>query len=298
MRKLFVSGILVALSIAAPAAQQQLQVLATIVDGAGQPAAALAPEDVRVTENGTTAKVVKVEPVDKRVTLQILLDNGVGLGSENLLHLRNGVRGLIEKLPEGLEVTIVTTAPQPRFLVRATTDRQALLQGVDRIAPDSGAGRFVESLNEATQRIQREKSDTAPIIISAATTGGDNDVRERDVEQMMKRLQERPTTVHVVLLSGPAGRSSGGGAVQTNVGLAVTEMTRGKYEGINAGTRLSTLLPEWGDIVATAAKQQSRQYRLFVERPAGLSGELGQLGLGITKPGLTVASVMLEPTRR
>lgn len=294
MRSLVLTGVLLGFSITAPAAQQQLKVLATIVDEMGQPAATLAPEDIRVTENGMPAKVVKVEPVDKRVTLQLLIDNGVGLGAENLLHLRNGVRGLLEKLPEGMEVTIVTTAPQPRFLTRATTDRNAILQSVDRIAPDPGTGRFVESLNEATQRIERDKADTAPIIISAATTAGDTDVRERDVEQMVKRLQQRPTTVHVALLTGPAGRSSGG-AVQTNVGLAVTEMTRGKYEGINAGTRLATLLPEWGDVVAMAYKQQSRQYRLFVERPAGASGELGQMGLGVAKPGFKVAAVMLEP---
>lgn len=296
MRRLLLPAILAGLAIAAPAAQQQLQILAAIVDDTGKPAASLAPEDVQVTENGTAAKILKIEPVDRRVTLQLLIDNGIGLGSENLLHLRNGVRGLLEKLPEGLEVTMVTTAPQPRFLVRATTDRQALLQGVDRIAPDTGAGRFVESLNEATQRIQREKNDTAPIVVAAATTSGDSDVRERDIEQMLKRLQERPTTVHVVLLSGPTGRSSGGGAVQTNVGLAVTEMTRGKFENINSGTRLATLLPEWGDLVAAAVSQQSRQYRLFVERPS--SGDVGQLGLGVAKPGHRVASVMLEPTGR
>ena len=296
MRRLLLPVIFAGLAIAAPAAQQQLQILAAIVDETGKPAASLAPEDVRVTENGTAAKILKIEPVDRRATLQLLIDNGIGLGSENLLHLRNGVRGLIEKLPEGLEVTMVTTAPQPRFLVRATTDRQALLQGVDRIAPDTGAGRFVESLNEATQRIQREKNDIAPIVVAVATTSGDGDVRERDIEQMMKRLQERPTTVHVVLLSGSTGRSSSGGAVQTNVGLAVTEMMRGKFENINSGTRLATLLPEWGDLVAAAASQQSRQYRLFVERTS--SGDVGQLGLGVAKPGHRVTSVMLEPSGR
>lgn len=293
MRTLFLMGILLGLSVAAPDAQRQLQLLASIVDETGQAVTTLAPEDVRVMEDGNGATVLKVEPVDKRVTLQLLLDNGVGLGGENLLHLRNGVRDLLQKVPEGVEVTIVTTAPQPRFLVRATTDRKALLDGVDRITPDSGAGRFVESLNEATQRIARDKPDTAPTVISVATTSGDADVRERDVEQMMRRLQERPTTVHVVLLTGGVGRSSGFGGNQTNIGIAVTEATRGRYEGINAGTRLVTLLPELGDLVANAVKQQSRQYRLFVERPAGAKEDVGQLTLGVSG-GRRVATVMRE----
>lgn len=295
MRKLFLIGILFGFMVAAPSAQEQFQLLASVVDATGAAVTTLAAEDVRVLENGVEGKIVKIEPVDKRVTLQLLLDNGIGLGSENLLHLRNGVRDLLGKIPEGVEVTMVTTAPQPRFLVRATTDRKALLEGVDRLAPDTGAGRFVESLNEATQRIEREKPDTAPIIIAAATTSGDTNVRERDVEQLMKRLQERPTTVHVILLTG--GRSASGGGTQTNVGIAVTEMTRGQYEGINAGSRLATLLPELGDLVAQAATQQSRQYRLTVDRPAGSSGDLGQLSLG-ARAGLKVVGVMQERSPR
>jgi hypothetical protein len=298
MRTLFLTGIVAGLMLAAPRAQQQVQLLASIVDETGQAVGTLAPEDVRVVENGSEAKVVKVEPVDKRVTLQLLLDNGVGLGSENLLHLRNGVRALLEKLPEGLEVTMVTTAPQPRFLVRATTDRKALLQGVDRLTPDTGAGRFVESLNEATQRIQREKPDTAPIIISAATTSGDTNVMERDIEQLMRRVQERPTTVHVIVLSGGVGRTASGGGNQTTVGIAVTDATRGRYEGINAGTRLATLLPELGDLVAAAVKQQSRQYRVVADRPSGAKGDVGSLSLGVTRAGLKVVGVTRDSTGR
>ncbi len=291
MRKLVVIGVLFGLAGAAPSAQKQFQLIATVVDEAGNPVMELAPGDVRVMENGTEGTVVKIEPLDRRVTLQLLLDNGIGLGGENLLHLRNGVRALLEKLPEGLEVTMVTTAPQPRFLVRATTDRNALLQGVDRLAPDTGAGRFVESLNEATQRIEREKPDTAPIIISAATTSGDSNVMERDVERLVERLQKRPTTVHVIVLSGGVARSATGGGNQTNIGIAVTGMTRGRYEGINSGTRLASLLPELGDLVAQAALQQRRQYHLTVDRPAGASGDLGELSLG-ARAGLRVVGVM------
>ena len=100
--------------------------------------------------------------------MQILLDNGIGLGGQNVQHLKNGVKGLLEALPENLEVTLVTTAPQPRFLAAPTTDRAAVQKGLDLLAPDGGAGRFVESLNEATQRIEKDKTDYFPVIISVA----------------------------------------------------------------------------------------------------------------------------------
>ena len=75
-------------------------------------------------------------------------------------------------------------------------------KGLDLLAPDGGAGRFVESLNEATQRIERDKTDYFPVIISVATTSGDRDVKDSDVERMMQRLETRPTTVHVILYNG------------------------------------------------------------------------------------------------
>jgi len=118
---------------AAVAAQapKQIQIFASILDGTGAPAKALEPGDVRVMENGVEAKITKVEPVNWPVKMQILLDNGVGLGGQNVQHLKNGVKGLLEALPDNLEVTLVTTAPQPRFIARPTTDRAAVQKGLD-----------------------------------------------------------------------------------------------------------------------------------------------------------------------
>jgi hypothetical protein len=272
--------------------QQQFQLYASVVEGVGgSPVTSLEPTDIRVMEGGVEAKVVKIEPVSFPVKLQLLLDNGVGLGSQNLQILKDGVTGLLDSLPDGIEVTIVTTAPQPRFLVRPTMDRAAMREGLTRLAPDGGAGRFVESLHEATQRIERDKSEHAPVIVMAGTSYGDANVMERDVKRIFERLQRKPTTVHVILLSATAG-SATGGANQTQVGLAVTEYTRGRYENIAAATRLATLLPEFGELVAESHLQQSHQFRLTIVRPAGASGDLGQIGAG-ARGGLVIKSLTL-----
>jgi hypothetical protein len=273
-------------------AQQQFQLYASVADAAGNPVPALEPADLRIMENGVEAKIVKVEPVNWPVKLQLLLDTGVGLGGSNLQILKDGVIGLLDALPEGVEVTIVTTAPQPRFLVRPTTDKKAMLDGLGRLAPDSGAGRFVESLNEATQRIERDKTDHFPVIISSATTSGDSNVMERDVKRIFERLQAKPTTVHVVLLSSTAGSASGG-ANQTQVRLSVTEYTRGRYESIAAPTRLATLLPEIGKQVAESHSKQSNQFRITVERPAGATGDIGQVGAG-ARGGLVLRGLSMD----
>jgi hypothetical protein len=281
MRSKLLMGVAVALCVASGdmRAQQQVQLYASVADVTGKPVATLEPADLKVLEGGVEAKVVKVEPVSWPVKVQLLVDNGIGLGGQNIQSLKDGIKGLIEALPENLEVTIVTTAPQPRFLVRPTTDKAMMIEGLSRLAPDGGAGRFVESMNEATQRIEKDKTDHFPVIISSATSSGDANVLERDVKRIFERIQKRPTTVHVILLNSTTG-SATGGANQTQVGLAVTQATRGRYESIAVPTRLATLLPELGKQVAASHEKQSHQFKITVERPAGKSGELGQLSAG------------------
>jgi len=284
MRSKLLMGVALALCIAGGdvRAQQQIQLYASVADVTGKPVATLEPTDLKVLEGGVEAKVLKVEPINFPVKVQLLLDNGIGLGGQNIQSLKDGVKGLIEALPENLEVTIVTTAPQPRFPVRPTTDKAMMIEGLSRLAPDGGAGRFVESMNEATQRIEKDKTDHFPVIISSATSSGDANVLERDVKRIFERIQKRPTTVHVILLNSTTG-SATGGANQTQVGLAVTQATRGRYESIAVPTRLATLLPEIGKQVAAT-----------VDRPAGKSGELGQLSAGTTRSGLALQGLSID----
>lgn len=293
-RRLLVAALLsVGMFAVDASAQRQLQLYATIVDGTGAPAASVSVEDVKVQENGVEAKVLKVEAIEWTTKVQILLDNGSGIGSANLNSLRNGVRALIEALPPGLEITLVTTAPQPRFLVRATTDRQAVLAGVDRLAPDSTAGRFVESLGEALQRFERDKTDFFGVIVTLGTTFGDNRVLDRDVSQIFERAQKKPTTVHVVMVSTGAGSSASGGVIQQEVGTQVAKLTGGRYEGINAPSRIATLLPEIGAQVAKATQGPNRQFRITTERPgSGANDAPAKISMS-ARNGLAVTSVTI-----
>ena len=280
-------------------AQQQLTMLATVLDPTtNTPVDTVELGDVRVSEDGVSGKILRVEAVNRVVKVQLMIDNGIGIGSENIGELRKGVRGLLEALPAGVETTIVTTAPQPRFLVRATTSREELLRGVDRLAPDTGAGRFVDGLSEAAQRAQKDKEDTLTVLIMAGTSSGDANVLDRDIQRLIERLESRPSVVHVLLFSGSAGRSATGGLVQTEVGLAVTQMTRGRYENINSMSRYITLMPELGAEVAKQVAASTRQFRIVAERPEGKSGNLGRIGLGIA--GKLVSNVTLEaaPAKR
>jgi hypothetical protein len=290
--RLAVTAVVLCLSASVVTAQRQLQLLATISDPSGAEVAAVEAKEVRVTENGVEATILKVEPVNRVPKVQVLVDNGIGIPPESLGDLRTGVRGLLEALPPDVEVALVSTAPQPRFLERATKDREKLLQAVNRLASDSGAGRFVESMFEATQRIESDKQqDASYTIVSIGSSSGDTNVRERDVQQIMDRVQQRRTTVHVALLT-TVGRTASGGVIQSELGQAVTKATGGRYEGLAVANRLATLLPELGTQIAKTVGGGSRQFRITIDRPGGASGDLGKLAMGVA--GKAVSNVSID----
>ena len=273
-------------------AQQQIQLFARIVDSKGAPVAALEPGDVTIKENNVDTKVLKIDPINWPIKVQVLVDNGIGLGNDNLSNIRTGLRGLIEALPEGTELTFVTTAPQPRIVVRPTTDRMAQLKGIDLLSPDSGTGRFVESLNEAMQRVEKDKTDFFPVIISAGTVSGDTTSNlENTYKELIRRLQKRPATVHVVMFSKSTGQAAQNGGIQQEVGIQVTQAVRGRYEAIAVGSRLATLLPELGAQVAKSHENQSHQFRLTIARSS--SGNLGEIGIA-TRSGLSATALSMD----
>ena len=281
--KVWVAGVLIAAAAAGVFAQnqqspKQVTLFAKIVDGAGRPAGTLTPADIKISEDNLTASISNIQVVDWPLKVQLLLDNGIGFGADNLTIIRNGTRGFIEKLPDGTELTIVTTAPQPRFLVRATTDRAMQLQGVDRLTLDSGTGRFIESLAEATQRIERDKVDHFPVIVSVATTAGDTNVMERHVNATARRMEQKPIVLHVAMLSAGTGS---GGANQTEVGISFTKYTGGRYEPLSAAQRIATLLPELAEQIGQMYGGPGRGlFKITIERSK--AGPLGAFSIAPT----------------
>jgi hypothetical protein len=103
-------------------AQQPRQVWARVADAAGAPIPGLSAEQFTVIEDGVRCRTLKAEPMDWPIRLTVLVDNG-GKSSGYLLNLRNGVRGLLKEVPAGVETSLLTLAPQPRWIVRRRQTR-------------------------------------------------------------------------------------------------------------------------------------------------------------------------------
>ena len=289
----------VAGTVATGYAQQELTFFVSASTITGERVTDLKPEDVKITEDGKDATVSRVESVKWPIRLTVLVDNGPGTASL-LTQYRNGLKALFGALPSELETSLITLAPQPRFVVRASTDKVQIQNGVDRVVPDNSAPRMIEGLTEAANRIEqdnRKELKYFPVVVVVSTTGAEGSTaRDREVQKMAEQMVKYAARVHIIML-GTGGTSSQQilGARQVHVGKSIVDLTGGRYEAIAAPTAVGTLLAEFGKTIAEAHAFQSDQYRVTVQRPT--AGAMGQTMIGSTRVGvrLTATAQGLKP---
>jgi hypothetical protein len=289
----------VAIGVRGLAAQQQRQVFVSVVDSRGVPVLDLRADAFKVFENQMPARTIKVEPIEWPMKLTVLVDNGLG-SDDYLANLRTGLRNFFNEIPDEVEMSLLTLAPQPRWVIKPTTELEKLIKGVDLITPDPGISRFFDGLSEAAARFDKEKGREAryfPVIVMVTSDVGSVDAPfAQDYERFNKRIRDDALTVHFVLVSSATQKTIGGviGNVQTHVGLAATGLSGGRYENISAPSRLVTLLPEIGQQIAKSHFRQTHQYRVTYEMPAGAPKDAPKdLSVSVNSS----SAVSIEPTR-
>jgi hypothetical protein len=251
-------------------AQKQRQLFISVTAPDGKPVEGLRANEVGVTEDGVDCKVVNLEPIDWPMRLQVLVDNGRA-NTNPINSLRDGLKALVEQLPDGVELALYVTAGSVHPIVKPTADKQKFIDGINLIAPDSGAGMFFDALKEAADRIDKEKTPSFPVILMVGSDVGRIRVIDQEYQKLQETIINRGITTHIIVMAGVSDAGVNTAGAQTDIGLQLTKLSGGRYEGINATTRLTTLLPEFGKQIAKSQARQSHQYRVTYERPAKAS---------------------------
>lgn len=264
---------------------QSQTLFVSVVDGDGEPVTDLAPEEVTVQWDGEDCETLNLEPINWPVRVTVFVDNGEG-GRAAVGPIREGLRRFLDVLPAEVEMALWTIAGRPQSLIRHTADREALTNGIDLIAPNTGTGaRFMDALIEEAGRLNDdEEGQYFPVIVMVASDGPDiSGGQPRHYEEALRRLLDNSATVHTLMLS--SGRNLGG--IASQVGANVAEVTRGTYESLALGTGFVTMLPELAQNIARKHRLVSNQYRVTYAPPDGASAAPG-ISIGTTRPGLNV----------
>lgn len=272
---------------------QTFQFIVSAMDATGEPVADLKPEEVVFAEKAGKGTISKIEPFALPVKVTIAVDNGQD-SSLALANYRNGLKGFVEAFPENTEMTIITTSPQPRMVVRPTTDRTQILRGINGFAPESERPRFTDALVEWSQRLQRELKEGktplyVPVMLAVSTAANEStSYQPPEVQRALEFLVQRRAKLYVTINSTRSGDATAAADLNTNrqaiISIPATKALNGRFETIAIFNRLDTLLPEYGKEIAAYTKRLGTQHLVTVQR-AG-AGPLEDLRIELTREGL------------
>ncbi len=135
-------------------------------------------------------------------------------------------------------------APQPRFVVRPTSDRTQVLRGLGAFAPESATPRFIDTLVEFSKRLQDDfkktkKIDSLPVLVMVSTTSAQTtSYQATDLAAAIQFLEARKIRAYVTMFT-PQGQTKNQGD-QPVVAMPLANATRGRYEAINVSSRLQS----------------------------------------------------------
>jgi len=282
---------------------QTFQFIVSATDASGEPVADLKPEEVLFSEKAGKGTISKVEPFSLPVKVTIAVDNGSDFDSKGnpvptsalaLPNYRNGLKGFVEAFPQNTEMTLITTSPQPRMVVRPTTDRAQILRGINGFAPESERPRFTDALVEWSQRLQKELKEGktplyVPVMLMVSTAANESaSYQPQEVQRAMEFLVSRRAKLYVTVNSTRSGDASATADLNANrqaiIAIPATKAMNGRFDAIAIFNRLDTLLPEYGKELAAYAKRLGTQHLVTVQR-AG-AGPLEDLRIELARDGL------------
>lgn len=298
---------LVVAALAGVAAQEQFAVYLFVMDKAGVPVLDVKATDIAIKEAAGPSEVVRVSRVGWPLKLTVMVDNGPWT-TDALLHLRSGLLKLVEGLPRGVPVSLITTAPNPRWLIRESSDPVQLANAVNRLTPDESLARFSDALIEYADRLDLEFRRVEPgqlppylpVLISISTThaDGSNVIRERN-EKMLRLLNKHRVWTNMITVTPPRALNDPGSVIvgfdegqNAEIAKLVQDVTRGRYMPVAAAgtSALSTkLLPDLAQDVTLRYLRQMTQHQILIERAPGASGPMKNFSLSLLNhPGAKI----------
>jgi hypothetical protein len=299
LRVSLVAIVLVA-AVAALRSQEQAAIFVFAVDRGGVPLLEIKPSDLAIQEDAGRASIVSVRRFGWPLKITVLVDNGPRT-KESLVHFRTGLKRFFGGLPPNVPVSLIATAPNPRWLIREATDRVQIERAVNLIAPDEGLARFSDALIEYAARLDEEFSRVSkeemppylPVLVSIATTHQDGSQVTRQTSlKMLTSLRQHLVWTNMIMVSPVRAASSPGGlpvvdideGQNAEIAKAVQEVTAGRYvpvTGSGTSALMSTILPELAQSISARYIRQMTQHRVVLERAAGARGPMRNVAVSL-----------------
>jgi hypothetical protein len=159
---------------AAPAAGPGAEVRAltvTFLDQKDGEVRDLAPEDVALSENGVAREVLSFKPDARPLSVAVVVDSSLAMGSSYRLNFVDAVSGFVTRLPEGARYAVWTTGDRPTKVQDFTDDREAAGKALRRVAPQGG-NYMLDAVAEASEDLRKLAREGDRTVVTVLTGTG------------------------------------------------------------------------------------------------------------------------------
>ncbi len=131
--------------------QEQATVYLSVMDQKGAPVLGVEASDIAISEEAGRSTIQSVRRFSWPLKVTVLVDNGPST-SDALVHYRTGLQKFFAGLPSDVPVSLIALAPNPRWLIRETTDKLQIAKGIGRhhVRRRAGAASATRSSNTPT----------------------------------------------------------------------------------------------------------------------------------------------------
>lgn len=296
--------------------------------GGSEPVGGLTADEFIVEEDGQRRQVIRVGPALIPMQVAILVDDSQDLRSA-MPHIRTGLNGLIDGLPDGQQIALMTFGDQMRTVVDYTDDRARLKRAATEFVVFSDTSAFMLNALVNTALDLRARGARRPVVVLLTTEGSNAALttvgpgggrRQRDIispvgvspvgnqglgfERVLTVLRDTRVAVHTLIFrdignatfrASPTDAGRFGG-LSSGFGEVDRLTVLGQLPSVTGGGRVevgrvTSALPE---LLGRMANEITNQYLVMYARPA-VSVIPREVEVSVTRRGLTVRSTPALP---
>src|SRR5436309_14793122 len=170
---------------------------ASVIDNKGAPVANVTAKDLIIREDGQAREILNIAKDEDPLQIALLVDNSVSM-RDKLSDLCKAVGTFISSLRPGVQVALLTLAERPTIVVNYTSDRAALLKGVDRIVAYDAGNYVLDGLAEASEGLSKRTLARSVMVV---VTGQGPELSYRHYTDALRPLRESGAALHAIMVT-------------------------------------------------------------------------------------------------
>ena len=260
------------------AQSEEWTVYTSVVDQNGAPVMGLTASDFVVRENGMAREIVRVSPATDSLQVAVLIDNSQEVRND-LIDLRQGLRGFVNQLDRRHEVALIGFGGPPTVLVDYTRDLKRLETGISRLFARPGTGSYLLTAIIETSRTLRQRRELRRVMVVITTQGPE--FSEISYQTVLEYVRDSGAPLHSFVLRREGVSPTDPAAQEVELTLAVgTRMTGGRREELLTSMAMTSRFE-------SLAAELNHQYQVAYARPKTLIPPK-TIDVGVKRPEVTV----------